>query len=138
MYQEFLASVFFFKISMHQCFIYILYLYMYTYIYTSSHSYIYKYIYIYIQKDTHTHTHTHIYIYIYINYYNSWKKGFNKKLVKGIKIFLKKKRSKSEYKWDKNFPDHEKQWLVEYRKKYYEVWKTKTTSEMKSDSWFFF
>ena len=36
----------------------------------------------------------------------------------------------------KNIPEGEKQKLDEYRKKYYEVWKNKTTSQRKSDKSF--
>ena len=59
------------------------------------------------------------------------KKGLKKNLVKGNKIFLKKKKTRSENKY-KNLPEDEKQRLVEYRKKDYKIWKNKTVSQ-KSD-----
>ena len=48
-----------------------------------------------------------------------------KSLVKGIKNFLKKKNKKREYghEQDKNISEDEKQKLVEYRKRYYEMQK---------------
>ena len=48
-----------------------------------------------------------------------------KSLVKGIKNFVKKKNKKREYghEQDKNISEDEKQKLVEYRKRYYEMQK---------------
>ena len=48
-------------------------------------------------------------------YYQKTKKGINKKFVKDIKIFLKKK-TKSQNMAPNDLHEHEKQRLVEYRK----------------------
>ena len=63
------------------------------------------------------------------------KKDYKRKLVKGSKVFLKKKKKKSDnmvlndtirrlYQKMKNLPEDEKQKLVEYRKRYYKMRKT--------------
>ena len=55
-------------------------------------------------------------------YYQENKERLQKKLVKDIKIFLKKKKEKKrQYRREryKNISGDEKQKLVEYRKKYY-------------------
>ena len=53
-------------------------------------------------------------------YYQKTKKSYKKEPTKGIKIFLEKKKKNSDsiFSKDKNLPEHEKQKLVEYRKKY--------------------
>ena len=55
--------------------------------------------------------------------YQENKERLQKKLVKDIKIFLKKKRKKWQYgcKRYKNLSKYEKQKPVEYRKKYYRM-----------------
>ena len=58
------------------------------------------------------------------------KKRFKKCLVKDIKIFLKKKKKQKiirEYGREQynNLPENEKQRLVEYKKRYYEMQKIK-------------
>ena len=55
--------------------------------------------------------------------YQKNKKRLQKKLVKDIKIFLKKKKKKQQYGCEryKNLSEEKKQKLVEYRKKYYRM-----------------
>ena len=57
-----------------------------------------------------------------------------KKLVTGIKVFPKRKKKKNSNinVTDIKVPARQKQGLVEYRKKYHEVWKNRTTSQKKN------
>ena len=67
-------------------------------------------------------------------FYQKSKERFQKELVKGIKIFLKKKKSDCRnmvMKRYKNLAKDERQRLAEYRKKY-KIWKRKTTSQKKT------
>ena len=62
------------------------------------------------------------------------KKDYKKRLVKGIKIFLKKKKKKATIRaWKiwKYISEDEKQKLVEYK-----VSKNKNVSQVKTDPWF--
>ena len=67
------------------------------------------------------------------------KKGFKKGFWKVSRSFWRKKQTR-EYgcKQYKNLCEYEKQKLVEYRKEYYEVWKNKTSSKIKSEWCFLF
>ena len=56
-------------------------------------------------------------------HYQKSKESLEKKLAKGIKIFLKKKKQKYSFKKYKNLPEREKERLGEYRKNYYKTWK---------------
>ena len=66
--------------------------------------------------------------------------------MKGIKIFLKKRKTKSKNmvvnkiripqianRHNANLPECKKQSLVGYRKKYYKIWKISPTSQIKSN-----
>ena len=60
-------------------------------------------------------------------YYQENKKRLQKKLVKDIKIFLKKKKEKKQQygcEHYKNFSEDETNQLVEYRKRYYKMRKS--------------
>ena len=48
--------------------------------------------------------------------------------MKGAKIFLKNRKTKNENMAANDTKGNEKQKLYEYRKKYYKIWKNKTTS----------
>ena len=57
-------------------------------------------------------------------YYQGSKERLQIKLVKGIKVFLKKKKDKRQQYGCKNYkilPENQKQKLVEYRKKHYKM-----------------
>ena len=54
-------------------------------------------------------------------YYQGNKESLQKNLLKDIKVFLKKRKKKSEH--YKKLPEDKKQRLVEYRKKYYRMTK---------------
>ena len=56
-------------------------------------------------------------------YYQNNKEILQKKLVKDIKVFIKKKKKKQQYgcKGYKNLSEDEKQKLLEYRKNYYKM-----------------
>ena len=59
------------------------------------------------------------------SYYKKNKERLQKKHVKDIKIFLKKKKKKRKY-WHEryeNLPKDEKQKFAHYRKKYFKKWK---------------
>ena len=56
-----------------------------------------------------------------------------RKLVKGIRIFLRKKKRQYVGNRYKTLPQHEKQSLVEYRNFFYKIWKNKTDLQIKSD-----
>ena len=60
-----------------------------------------------------------------VKYYQYNKERLQKKHMKDIKAFLKKKKKKWQYgcEWYKNLPGYEKEKLIEYRKKVIIKWK---------------
>ena len=67
---------------------------------------------------------------IYVVNIEKTKKGFRKKLVKGIKIFLKKSKKKKKKKCKNLVLSKIKLSLVEYRKKYYKKRKNRPASQI--------
>ena len=63
------------------------------------------------------------------------KKDYKKRLVKDIKTFPKKEK-KQQYGCEryKNLSEDEIQRIVEYRKKFYKVWKNKNASKTNNDA----
>ena len=63
-------------------------------------------------------------------------KDYKKSFVKNIKVFAKTKRKKKQehgHERYKNLSEDENQKLVEYRKKYYKIWKYKSDLQINTD-----
>ena len=61
-------------------------------------------------------------------------KGYKRSIVKNIKVLFGERKKKQQFGCElyENLPEDEKQRKVEYRKKYYKIWRNKNTSQIKS------